>query len=85
MVGVSVDNVLTIHRTARELGVQFLLLSDEKRRIIKLFGVLHPKEGISRPATFIIDKRGYVRYRYIGKDFTDRPAVKRLIQVISWL
>lgn len=77
--------MLTIQRTARELGVRFLLLSDEKRRIINLFGVLHPKEGISRPVTFIIDKRGYVRYRYIGKDYSDRPPVKRLIQVLSWL
>lgn len=79
------DDVLTIHRTARELGVRFLLISDEKRQIIKLFGVLHPKEDISRPATFIIDKRGYIRYRHIGKDFTDRPPLKRLIQIISWL
>jgi peroxiredoxin len=47
--------------------------------------VLHPKEGMSRPATFIIDKRGVIRYRHIGKDFSDRPPIKGLLQALAWL
>ncbi len=85
IVAISVDDALTLSRTSRELGVRFLLVSDQKRRIINLYGVLHPKEGISRPAVFIIDKRGYVRYRHIGVDYTDRPSIESLIQALSWL
>ena len=61
------------------------MISDVEHRVITLFDVLHPKEGIARPATFIIDKRGVIRYRYIGKDFSDRPPVKGLLQVLSWM
>ena len=85
IVAISVDDALTLSRTTRELGVRFLLVSDQKRRIINLYGVLHPKEGISRPAVFIIDKRGYIRYRHIGVDFRDRPSIESLIRALSWL
>ena len=85
IVAVSTDNEKATLRTSRELGVQFRLVSDMDRRVINLFGVLHPKEGISLPATFVIDKRGVIRYRYIGKDFSDRPPIKGLLQMLAWL
>ena len=81
----SIDDAVMISRTSRELSVKFLLVSDVKRRVIKKFGVLHPNQNMSRPAVFIIDKRGVVRYRQIGKDFTDRPPIKSLVQALSFL
>lgn len=65
--------------------MRFLLISDVKRQITKLYGVLHPTEGVARPSVFIVDKRGIVRYRYIGKDYTDRPSIKSLLQALAWL
>ena len=85
IVAVSTDNEKATLRTSRELDVQFRLISDIDRRIINLFGVLHPKEGIALPVTFVIDKRGVIRYRYIGKDYSDRPQIKGLLQVLAWL
>ncbi len=83
--GISTDDELAILKTAKELGVSFRLISDTKRRIINLFGVLHPKQGIARPATYIIDKRGIVRFRHIGKNFADRPPIKMILQALAWL
>jgi len=84
-VGISTDDGLAVQRTIRELGVKYLLVSDPKRRVIKQYGVLHPTEGIARPAVYIIDKRGVVRYRHIGKDYSDRPSIQSLLQALAWL
>ncbi|MBT3350378.1 MAG: peroxiredoxin family protein [Nitrospinaceae bacterium] len=85
VIAVSTDDELKILKSSRELGVRFRLISDVERRVIGLFDVLHPKQRIARPATFIIDKRGRIRYRYIGKDYSDRPPIKGIMQVLSWM
>ena len=85
LVAISTDGNDEKNRTLSDLGVQFLIIPDEKRKIIRSFGVLHPEEGISRPAVFIIDKKGLVRFRKIGIDYTDRPTVKLLIQILALL
>ena len=85
LVAISTDGNDEKNRTLSELGVQFLIIPVEKRKIIRSFGVLHPEEGISRPAVFIIDKKGLVRFRKIGIDYTDRPTVKLLIQILALL
>ncbi len=83
--GISTDDAVTVLKSLRELGVKFRLISDVRRRIISLFGVLHPSQGIARPATFIIDMRGLIRYRYIGKDYSDRPEMRLILQALAWL
>ncbi len=85
LIAISTDGNDEKKQTLVELGVKFLLVSDLQRKIIRSFGVLHPQEGISRPAVFIIDKKGLIRYRKIGIDYTDRPTVKLLIQILALL
>ena len=85
VLAVSTDDELTILKTARELRVRFRLIADVERRVISLFDVLHPEQRIARPVTFIIDKRGVIRYRYIGKDFSDRSPIEDILQVLSWM
>lgn len=74
-----------MNKTTRELGIRYLLISDPKKRIIKGFGVLHPREGIARPATFIIDKNGLVRYVHVGKYPSDRPTIQQVMQALAFL
>ena len=85
IIAISSDDVVTAQKTSSELRVKFPLISDSKRRLIKLFDVLHPKEKIARPAVFIIDKKGFVRFRHIGMDYTDRPSIRILLQALAWL
>ena len=51
-------------------GITFPLLVDKTRDVIKSYGVYHwlslEAYNIARPATFIIDKTGIIRYMYIG-------------------
>ena len=67
------------------MGIRYRLISDPKKRIIKDFGVLHPREGIARPATFIIDKNGVVRYVHVGKYPSDRPSIQQVMQALAFL
>ena len=85
IVAISSDDVVTAQKTSSELRVQFPLISDAKRKLINLFGVLHPKGKIARPTVFIIDKKGIVRFRHIGMDYTDRPSIQILLQALAWL
>lgn len=51
-------------------GITFPLLVDKTREVIKQYGVYHwlslEAYNIARPATFIVDKTGIIRYMYIG-------------------
>ena len=85
LIAISTDGNDEVNRSISELGIKFLIISDKQRKIIRLFGVLHPDEGISRPAVFVIDKKNFIRYRNIGKDYTDRPPVKLLVQILALL
>lgn len=83
--GISIDDPKTAEDTVRVLGLHYPILPDSNRQLMRLFGVLHPEEALARPATFLIDRDGYVRYRYIGKDYSDRPAAPQLLGVLQWL
>ena len=85
IIAISADNALEMNKTTRELGIRYLLISDAKKRIIKGLGVLHPREGIARPSTFIIDKNGVVRYVHLGKYPSDRPTVQQVMQALAFL
>ena len=65
--------------------MRYPVISDAQKRIIQLYGVLHPREGISRPAVFIVDKRGVVRYVHVGRNVRDRPSLQQVMQALAFL
>jgi peroxiredoxin len=77
VVGISVDPPEINRRQSQKLGYTFALLSDPKAEIIRRYDVLHPKAGpkgedIARPAEFLIDSSGVVRW----VNLTDNIAVR---------
>lgn len=85
VVAISGDDLRTALAAKGSLGVTYTVLPDPEKKTIRLYGVLHPEEGIARPAVFIIDRKGLVRFRYIGKDAADRPMMALLLNVLRWL
>jgi peroxiredoxin len=85
VVGISVDPPEINRRQSQKLGYTFLLLSDPKAEVIRRYDVLHPGAGpkgadIARPAEFLIDSNGMVRW----VNLTDNIAVRaRPDQVLS--
>ena len=69
-----------------KLDLPFPLLADSERQIIQAYGVFHHNEPkgrpISRPATFVLDTEGVIRYRYVGDSPPDRPAAEAILDAI---
>jgi peroxiredoxin len=77
VVGISVDLPEINRRQSQRLGYTFPLLSDPKAEVICRYDVRHagagPKEtDIARPAEFLIDSGGLVRW----VNLTDNIAVR---------
>ena len=77
---------------AEKNGITFPLLVDKTRSIIKSYGVYHwlslEAYNIARPATFIIDKTGIIRYMYIGShqfDLAKQPEILESLKEIASL
>ncbi len=65
-------------------GITFPLLVDKTREVIKSYGVYHwlslEAYNIARPATFVIDKAGVIRYMYIGSHQFDLVPQEEILQ-----
>lgn len=59
------------------------LFLDVGKRMVERLGL--PGVWVNRPATFIVDRDGVLRYRYIGRDMTDRPELAELLTVLEEL
>ncbi|TMC52403.1 MAG: peroxiredoxin family protein [Chloroflexi bacterium] len=75
LVGISVDSVDQNHAMVDKLLLPFPLLSDPEGRVIKEWGVWTDTEGgIARPSIFAIRSDGSIAWKYVGRDFADRPT-----------
>ena len=81
ILAVSVDDLSGAGRAVEALGLEFEILSDPDAEAARAYGVfnLH-NNNLPTPATFILDKDGVIRWRYIGKnERTDRPDNDEII------
>jgi len=69
--------------------VNFPLLLDPSLTVSATYGVANQMrihvEVSNRPATFIVDRDGILRYAMKGKTFGDRPGVMEIIQALEEL
>jgi len=76
LVGISVDSSYSLKAFAQTYNLQFPLLSDFNKRIIKLYGVLQDPwvalgyKGVAKRAVMVVDQQRRLRYRWV----TDVPA-----------
>ncbi len=85
MIAVSADPPAAGQKVAAEMKLEYPILPDPLRNIIRQYGVLHPTEGIARPSLFIINREGRIVWKYIGVDAADRPAMSILFQQLHAL
>ncbi len=57
-------------------GFNFPLLSDADHRVIDRYGLLNEqsKRGWPHPATYVIDREGVVRWKFVEVDYKIRPS-----------
>jgi peroxiredoxin len=90
VVGISVDPPEINRRQSQKLGYTFLLLSDTNAQVIRRYDVLHPGAGprgadIARPAEFLIDSNGVVRWVNLTENIAVRARPEQALDAFSEL
>jgi peroxiredoxin Q/BCP len=84
VIGVSAQSVKSHKSFATHHGLPFLLLSDEKNEVRKLYGVSATMGIIPGRVTFIIDKKGVVRHIF-SSQFQPEKHIKEALEVLEKL
>ncbi len=92
---VSVDDrakqQLMIDRIVEGGGAEpdFVMLSDPGHRVIDRYGLFNedapPRRPVPHPATFVVDKEGVVRWKFVEVDYRVRPSHEDILAVLKEL
>lgn len=88
MVAVVVDPVERNAEVADELALDYRILADPELKVIDAYGLRHERDGdtpIARPATFLIDAQGVVRWRELTDNYRLRPHPEEILARIDEL
>jgi peroxiredoxin len=83
-VAISVDAPDVSEDLRRKAGLTFAILSDPKTDVIRRYDLLHSRGGpdgqdISRPAEFLIDRSGVVRWENFAEDVRVRARADQML------
>jgi len=80
VVAISADRPLEASLIKNFLSLKFTVLPDADWEIFGLYGFERPKDVKEiLPAIFIINKNKEIIYKFVGKNYTDRPSIETLI------
>ena len=90
IVAISVDPPDVNKRQSQKLGYTFPLLSDPNAKVIRRYDVLHPGAGpkgadIARPAEFLLDADGIVRWVNLTDNIAVRARPGQMLEAFSQL
>jgi peroxiredoxin len=88
VVGISVDPPEINRRQSQKRGYTFPLLSDPRAEVIRRYDVLHPGAGpkgadIARPAEFLIDSNGMVRWVNLTENIAVRARPEQVFDAFD--
>jgi peroxiredoxin len=83
-VAISVDAAEVSRGLCRKAGYTFTFLSDPKAEAIRRYDLLHPGAGengqdIARPAEFLLDRTGTVRWVNLTENFWVRARPDQIL------
>ena len=90
VVAVSVDPVQVNRWLCEKAGLTFPLLSDPEEKVILTYDVRHIRGGpkgvdIARPAEFLIDRKGTVRWVNLTDDIRVRASGEQVLKIVGQL
>jgi peroxiredoxin len=87
--GVSVDTFFTLKAFQDQQKLNFPLLSDFNKQVIRDYGVFNEDmiglKGIAKRAVFVIDKDGIVRHREVLDDARNEPDYEKVFAALAAL
>jgi peroxiredoxin len=61
----------------------FPFLEDKNHRVIDRYGILNPEsKGWPHPATYVIDRAGIVRWKFVEVDYRKRPSNEQILAAL---
>ena len=84
-VAISIDSPEESRNLARELGYTFTILSDPNAEVIRRYDLVHAGAGengkdIARPAEFLVDSSGTVRWVNLTENYTVRARPEQVFE-----
>lgn len=87
VLAISVDTPEQSKKLSQQRGYTFSILSDAQRQVIKRYDLLHagggPTGDIARPAEFLLDAEGIVRWMNLTEDYRIRPKPEDILATID--
>ena len=88
VVAVSVDSPEESRKLCQAKGYTFPVVSDPNAAAIRRYGVLHARGGeggkdIARPAEFVVDKNGIIRWESLTDDLRVRARPEAVLQAVD--
>jgi len=89
VLGISVDTFFALKAFQDQQQLNFPLLSDFNKEVIRSYGVFNEDmiglKGIAKRSVFVIDKDGIVRHREVLEDARNEPDYKKLLDSVASL
>lgn len=82
---ISVDSPEDSRNLMQQAGYTFTFLSDQAREVIRRYDLVHAGAGekgadISRPAEFLVDKTGTVRWMMLTENYWVRARPEEILE-----
>jgi peroxiredoxin len=91
LIGISVDSSYTLRAFAQTYNLQFVLLSDFNKKIVKLYGILQDPwvelgyKGVAKRAVMVVDQQKKLRYRWTTDDPSEEPPYAEVVKAVQKL
>ncbi|WP_207512370.1 redoxin domain-containing protein [Longitalea luteola] len=88
VLGISVDSLYTLAKFREEQGLGFPLLSDFNKEVSKLYNALYDEfsynmKGVSKRASFVIDRQGMIRYEQVLEKAGELPDFEAIQKTLA--
>ena len=83
---ISTDDLSGARSIASRVGISFPVLYNPAADVVEAYGVYDLLgDGLATPSTFLIDKQGVIRWKYVARGIADRPSVSQVLEQLSKL
>lgn len=84
VVGIAPHDVAEAHRLVQDLKIPFPILADDNRAVFLAYDVQsRPWSLGQRPAVYVVDRAGVIRWAYLGWQQWDIPTNAQVLAVLD--
>ena len=86
VLAISVDDLSEAAYIVEDIGLQFPVLYNPDADVVRQYGVFDLMgDGLATPSTFLIDRQGNIRWKYVGSSISDRASSQEIISKLKEL